>query len=210
MEYRPYQAEVARLKKVLDRFAQFHAVIGGIYYQIMEAQSSLILILTASFFLRLLVMAVLFYFYFRSFRLLVIFLLSNEFPVLACVLFLYLCRFSLNVATVMVFPVSIGIVVGNTFHIIYALTRKTPPRFEEYFNTIVIPVLLGTLTLVLGFAVVGFYGFIPIQQFGTALAFTVFLGMLSGLYIVPTLINRTTDLRGFLSQTAKQADVSQQ
>ncbi|MCE9624579.1 MAG: hypothetical protein K8R69_03855, partial [Deltaproteobacteria bacterium] len=109
-------------------------------------------------------------------------------------------RFSLNIATVMVFPVAIGIVVGNTFHIIHALTKRQLPTFEEYFNTIVIPVLIGTMTLVLGFAVLSFYGFVPIQQFGGALAFTVFMGMISALYIVPSLITKSTDLRGFLSR----------
>jgi uncharacterized protein len=199
MDFKPYQGELNRVRKILDRFPQFQTVSSGAYYQIMRAQSSLIWILTVTFILRLLIIALLFYVYFRSLRLLVIFLLGNEVPVLACVLFLWICRYSLNVATVMVFPVSVGIVVGNTIHVIDALTKRKSPSFEEYFKTIVIPVLIGSLTLVLGFALLGFYGFVPIQQFGTALAFTVFLGMFSALYLVPTLVTKSSDLRRVLS-----------
>jgi predicted RND superfamily exporter protein len=200
MDDRPYRDELDRIRKILDRYPQFQATFNGIYNQIMKSQSPLIWILVATFLLRLLVIAVLFHAYFRRPKLLAVFLLSNELPVLACVLFLWACRFSLNVATVMMFPVSIGIVVGNTIHIIHALAKKERPSFEIYVRTVGVPVLIGSCTLVLGFAVMGFYGFVPIRQFGTSLAFTVFCGMLSALYLVPTLVTKSADLRRVLSR----------
>jgi hypothetical protein len=200
MGYTSYQGELGRIGKVLDRFPEFRHRETGVYYQIMQSQNSLIWILTMTFILRLFVMSLLFYLYFRRLRWLLIFLLANEIPVLACVLFLWIFQFSLNVATVMVFPVSIGIVVGNTIHVIYALTKEGKISFEVYFKTVIIPVLLGSTALVLGFALLGFYGFLPIQQFGTALAFTVWVGMFSALYLVPTLVLKSSDLRASLSQ----------
>ncbi len=199
MNDQAYKAELTRIQKILDHFPQFTANFSGIYYQVMYSQSSLIWVLTASFILRFLVIAVLFYLYFRRIRLLIIFLLANELPVFACILFLYLFRFSLNVATVMVFPVAIGIVVGNTLHVIYALNKKTLPSFEEYFRTIVTPILIGSTTLIFGFSILGFYGFLPIQQFGAALAFTVFTGLFSALYLVPTLVLKSANLKEVLS-----------
>jgi predicted RND superfamily exporter protein len=202
MDDRPYRSELDRIRKVLDRYPQFQRDFNGIYYQIMQAQSSLIWILTATFVLRFLVIALLFFAYFRDFRLLLIFLIGTELPVFACTVFLWACGFSLNIATVMVFPVAIGIVVGNTIHIIYALTKKGPASFDVYAKTAALPVLIGSCALVLGFAVLGFYGFVPIRQFGTALAFTVFCGMLSALYLIPTLATKSSNLRGFFSRKA--------
>ncbi len=199
MDDKPYRSELNRIQKILDSFPQFSASLSGIYYQIMHSQSSFIWILTASFILRILVIALLFYLYFRRLKLLLIFLLANELPVFACVLFLFIFRLSLNVATVMVFPVAIGIVVGNTLHVIYALSKRPLPSFEEYSRTIVIPILIGSITLVSGFSVLGFYGFLPIQQFGVALSFTVFIGLFSALYLVPTLVLKSPDLSQCLS-----------
>lgn len=204
MDYRPYLQDVNRVKKILQRYPKFQANYNGIYFHIMQAQNSLIRILLLSFLMSLMVIALLFFAYFRKWKLLLVFLWGNVVPVLACILFFFVCRFSFNVATVMVFSVSMGMVVDNTFHIIYVLTKRNPPPFKVYFKTNVIPILIGSLTLILGFSLLGFYGFVPIREFGTALAFTLFLAMLFALYLVPTLVTKTTELRKFLTTGEKE------
>ena len=99
---------------------------------------------------------------------------------------MYLFDLSLNIATVMTFSISMGMIVDSSLHIIHILDQRLV-TFNEYIETTVKPVVLSSLLFIFCFSSFGFMGFMPIREFGIILSIMLSLGLLFDLYILPSL-----------------------
>lgn len=168
--------------------------VNGLYYHLMSSQESMINVLFQSFSLSVLLVSVLSFLYFRKLKILFIFALVNTIPVLFSFIFMKIVGFSINIATVMTYSISIGLVVDSSFHIIHNL-GEGKNTFGEYVRTTVTPILASTLVFVVSFLIFLRNSFLPIKQFGGILAFILFIGMILDLYFLPTLYLGTSKVK---------------
>lgn len=176
------------VESVIAQFADLEVELNGIYFNLMHSQEALLAILARSFATSLAVIAAIFLLFYRSLKTLALFLLPNLLPPLSALPFLYAAGFSVNVATVMVFSVSLGMIVDSTLHVIHALDRRTWQGFDFYLKTTLVPLLTSSLLLIASFCLFGMSGFLPIRQFGLTLAFVLTVALVLDLFALPTLM----------------------
>lgn len=165
----------------------------GLYYHLMEAQKVMIGTLFKSFFLSLIIICTIAFLYFRDGKLFFTFMLVNIIPVFASFPFLYLFGLTFNIATVMTYSISLGLVVDSSFHIIHALKKGI--GHHQYQEGVQKPILGASLLLALCFFLFGLSDFLPIRQFGLCLAIVILLGMFSDLKLLPFLLTKETRLK---------------
>lgn len=183
-----YLEEQRAVEAVLARHEALDMEMSGIYFNLMHSQEALLSILARSFASSLAVIAAIVMLFYRSGRLLALFLFPNLLPPLSALPFLYYSGFSINVATVMVFSVSLGMIVDSTLHVIHALDARTWQGFDFYLKTTLVPLLSSSLLLIVSFCLFGISGFLPIRQFGLTLAFVLAVALVLDLFALPTLI----------------------
>lgn len=182
-----YEEMLKDIKKIIIGY-KYKAHFNGLYYHLMKAQKQMIGVLFKSFFLSLLLISTLSLFYFKSFKVFFIFLAVNIIPVFASFPLLYLFGLSFNIATVMTFSISLGLIVDSSFHIIHALNKPNLTR-SYYIFGVVTPVLGASFLLSLCFFLFGLNDFLPIKQFGLCLGIVILWGALLDLKVLPTLYN---------------------
>ena len=162
----------------------------GIYYHLMVAQKEMIITLFKSFTISLVIIALCAFIYFRKIKLFFIFLGVNIIPVLGSFPLLYFIGNSFNVATVMTYSISLGLIVDSSFHIIHALNEEEGSRNHYFYKTIIIPIVQSSLLLTLCFSFFALSDFLPIREFGLSLAVVIFLGMILDLKVLPSLYQK--------------------
>jgi predicted RND superfamily exporter protein len=70
-------------------------------------------------------------------------MLVNILPVLLSFVFLYLLGLSFNIATVMIYSISLGIVVDSSFHLVHAFYDHKMQK-DFYVQTLVLPILFSS------------------------------------------------------------------
>jgi predicted RND superfamily exporter protein len=169
-------------------------VINGIHHNLTVSQDSMLDVLVYSFLSSALVIFLFSAFFLKSLKLNCIFIFVTLLPVALTFGFMDLMGFSINIATVMTFSISLGLVGDSSFHIIYA--NKNPFKdFDEYKRAVLFPVIGSGLLLCTCFGMFTFNTFMPIRQFGGILAMIMFFGAIVDLYILPTLIYKTSNHR---------------
>jgi predicted RND superfamily exporter protein len=158
----------------------------GVYYHLMLAQESMIKTLFQSFFLSLLLISFVAFFAFKDPKLFFIFLTVNLLPILLSLGFSYLLQFSFNIATVMTYSISLGLIVDSSFHIIHSL-KKGEHLGPRYYRSVVRPVFLGSIILSCCFLAFLANSFLPIRQFGVSLGVVILIGMFFDLKVLPTI-----------------------
>jgi len=184
------RAAVERLDPALARAAPgWSFSYEGMVHELLGAQEALIRALGLSFAASLIVIATLFWLSYRSVRLLGVFLLANVVPIGGGYALAALLGFSLNVATVMVASVALGMVVDSTLHLIHALSRagSGPEARGFHLRSTIEPVLASAAVLIPCFLAFGAFEFVPIREFGVTLGATIGLALLFDLYAVPVL-----------------------
>ncbi|GAB4419269.1 MAG: hypothetical protein OHK0056_29300 [Bacteriovoracaceae bacterium] len=184
-------AQYLDLEKKIENFLidnKIPAQIGGLYYTLRKSQNSLIWILVQSFSLSLLIILILAFVHFRSFSILMSFTLANIIPAMTALLLMYVTGLTLNVATVMTFSITIGIIVDGSFHIAHAISKNESET--ELLRESLIPIFMSSAILILSFLVLGLYDFLPIRHFGLTLALNITLGLIFDLKVLPWLMRR--------------------
>ena len=179
-----YDAILNQIKKVLAK--DYEYTLNGLYFQLMMAQREMISTLFYSFALSLFVISLLAFLTFKSIKLFFIFMFVNIIPVLLSFLFLYLFKLSFNIATVMTYCISLGLIVDSSFHIIHAL-KDPNTKYAYYFKTVVTPIINGSLVLSFCFISFALNDFLPIREFGICLSIVILIGMFFDLKVLPTL-----------------------
>ncbi len=183
-----YEEFVSNIEKY---FKGFKLSFNGLYYHLMVAQKQMIVTLFLSFSVSLTLIALCALLYFRKIKLFFIFLAVNTIPVLGSFPILLAIGNSFNVATVMTYSISLGLIVDSSFHIIHAMDlmlKERAGRDETYFyKTVIIPIVQSSVLLTFCFSFFGLSGFLPIREFGISLSIVIFLGMILDLKVLPAL-----------------------
>jgi predicted RND superfamily exporter protein len=131
---------------------------------------------------------------FLSFRVGLVAMIPNLFPI---VFFFALMGFSgavLSVTTNTIAAIVLGLAVDDTVHIMSRLSseiRVTVDQQEAVLrsvSTVGKPTLYYSLLVLLGFSTFGLSTFVPIQQFGLLSAATVFVGVVAEIVLLPALL----------------------
>lgn len=161
--------------------------INGIHHNLMVSQSAMISVLTESFLSSAVVIFIFSAFFLKSLKDNLIFIFVSLLPVALTFGVIYFLGFTINIATVMTFSISLGLVGDSSFHIIYAKKIRFK-NFREYSRGVLSPVVGSGLLLCTCFGMFAFNSFIPIRQFGGILAIILLLGTLVDLFVLPTLL----------------------
>ncbi|MDR2376347.1 MAG: MMPL family transporter [Treponema sp.] len=103
-------------------------------------------------------------------------------------------KIKLNLATAMISSVSIGVGIDYTIHFIeaykqeYKLSGGTGDFLRRAYYVSGTAILVDTLSVGLGFAVLWFSNFIVLRDFGLLVCLAMMISALSGLIIVPALL----------------------
>ncbi|MFA6235944.1 MAG: hypothetical protein WC635_01350 [Bacteriovorax sp.] len=184
-----YMLDLEAVKRYLDE-SQIKYQISGIHHNLMVSQSTMIDVLASSFISSAVIIFIFSAFFLKTLKNNLIFMFVSLLPIALTFGVIYLFGFSINIATVMTFSISLGMVGDSSFHIIYA--KKVRFRnFDEYSRGVLSPVVGSGLLLCTCFGMFTFNSFLPIRQFGGILGIIMLLGTFADLYILPTLLYGT-------------------
>lgn len=175
------------VKKIVNLFKnKSHSYsFNGLYYQLMVAQKEMINTLLWSFLSSLLVISIIAAIFFKKPSILVLLLGVNISPILLSFPIIKGLGVTFNIATVMTYSISLGLVVDGTFHIIHCLLHHKESDYY-YQATTVRPVLFSSIILIISFLSFSFIGFIPIKHFGVNLSVILSCGLFYDLWILPS------------------------
>lgn len=160
---------------------------------LLETQRHLLRTLASSFSMTLVCVSLILGFLVGSFRLMLLALVPNVWPVLGTLGAMGWLGIPLDVATVMVASVILGIAVDDTIHTLGHFRELAPElgRREAVIRTLEHTagayVLTGVM-LIAGFGVCAFSSFAPTARFGLLTALGIALALIGDLFLVPALL----------------------
>lgn len=185
MNVAKFEVLLAALERTLTQRKMNHS-FNGLYYHLMVAQKKMITTLFKSFLFSLIIISLIAYLTFKKIKVFFIFMFVNIIPVFLSFIILRIFNLSFNIATVMTYSISLGLIVDSSFHILHVL-EKEDITYKYFYNTVVRPVLGASLLLSACFFMFALNDFLPIQQFGICLGIIIFLGMIFDLKILPSI-----------------------
>ncbi len=180
-----YQKLLDNVQLTLSQF-KYDFEFGGLYYTLIKSQHNLIRTLAVSFSTSLLVMAIIAFVFYPIPKVLAAFLFVNIIPLGLSLIAFKVIGLSFNVATIMTFSISLGMIVDGSFHIIHSLLQRAPtPRL---LGSTLAPIFISST--ILGFCFLSFapIGFLPIREFGLALSINAFIGLFFDLAVLPKIL----------------------
>jgi predicted RND superfamily exporter protein len=130
----------------------------------------------------------------RNFKLSVISMIPNLFPIAVTLGIMGWFNIPLDVATTMIASVTIGIAVDDTIHFIAWLRRNyfrshdVKAAIVQTFTDVGKPICITSLILFSGFFVLILGSVLPTKAFGVLTAFSMFFALLGDLFVLPALI----------------------
>ena len=131
---------------------------------------------------------------FRSIKLAIIGIIPNLFAAAIILGLMGLLRIPLDMMTITIAAITIGIAVDNSIHYIYRF-REEFPKKRDYVSTmhychanIGKAVFYTASTIIIGFSILVLSNFIPTIYFGLLTAFAMFIALLAALTLLPKLI----------------------
>ena len=131
---------------------------------------------------------------FRSFKIMVIGLIPNIFVASSVVGILGLLRIPLDIMTITVAAISVGMAVDNTIHYIYRYKKemKTTQSVEQALlnahTTTGRAIFYTAATIATGFSILSLSNFFPTQLFGIFTALAMLVAFISSLSLLPNLL----------------------
>ena len=130
----------------------------------------------------------------RSFKLGLLAMVPNIIPIaLTCGIMGWL-RIDLDIVTVLIPSVAIGLAVDDTIHFIarfrfyFERTRNYDTALDRTIQTAGIPITITSIVLFFGFGIMMVSTFKPIAYFGLLAAITMISAMIADLFVLPALI----------------------
>ena len=155
---------------------------------------SLIAEMTKTFSLAFFLIFCLMFILFRSWKLGVISAMVNVIPIIVTFGCMGWFHISLNMATAMMPSIAIGIAVDDTIHFIWRFEkefRRHGTYRDAVFQTLKTvgkPIIITTILICIGFAVMIFSRLTVLTEFGLLLSLTVAAALLSDLFVAPVLM----------------------
>ncbi|MFB6375155.1 MAG: RND family transporter, partial [Bradymonadaceae bacterium] len=185
-------------QKLEESFGQFDDItyrITGDAYVASVALDSFIRDLIYSLIFAAVVIFVLMALMFRSVRLGLISMIPNITPLVITLGYMGLQKIDLNSTTVIIFAIGLGIAVDDTIHVLARFREEMRARdadvrealLQTYFGA-GRAIVMTSLLLLVGLAVLLFSNFIPTRQFGTLTSITIAAAILGDLVLLPPLL----------------------
>lgn len=181
-----------------EAFPQAEAVTTGEFPLVLESQKQLLTTLGLSLTLTLLVVGIIFRSLLPSTRLTLLALVPNLWPVAGVIGIMGWFSVPLDVATVMVASVVLGLAVDDTIHTLGHFRDLAPEegKLEAVASTLertAPSYVLTGLILAAGFGVCALSSFAPTSRFGMLSALAIALAVLGDLFLLPALLGSTPD-----------------
>ena len=186
------------LERELDRiFAdQDHLTyrITGDAFVASAALDSFVRDLAMSLLIAIFVIFLMMTFAFRSLKIGLLSMIPNTLPLLITFGYMGFAGINLNTTTIIIFAISLGIAVDDSIHFFARFVEERARQADlkaailnAYFGA-GRAILLTSILLIIGMAVVATSDFVPTQQFGLLTAITVASAVVADLVILPALI----------------------
>ena len=131
---------------------------------------------------------------FKSFKIMIIGLIPNIFVALSVIGLLGLLKIPLDIMTITVAAISVGMAVDNTIHYIYRykkeikLTRSTNTALINAHTTTGRAIFYTAATIAAGFSILALSNFFPTRLFGIFTALAMLIAFISSLSLLPNLL----------------------
>jgi predicted RND superfamily exporter protein len=128
----------------------------------------------------------------KNFKLSLLALIPNLFPISIIGFCMYLLNIDLEVATAMLAPIVLGISMDDTIHLMhkFKLSKKTSQKdkIDEGMRYTGSALITTTISLVIGFSVIGISGVSSVRNFGILCAVAIVSALIADLFILPAMI----------------------
>ncbi len=184
-ELRRLRADIASAFDRVFKNDDAKLLITGNYEILLSTQAGLLQTLKSSLLLTAGLMTLLFILILRSFRIALLALLPNLFPVSLNFVLMYLIQMPLDVGTSMTAAIALGIAVDDTLHFAFSWDPANPRRtaFSTGRAIILSSVIIGA-----GFVSLVSSDFIPTRNFGILCATAMLSALLADLLMLPPLL----------------------
>jgi predicted RND superfamily exporter protein len=188
-----YQLLINKIDRYLNEHfsGEVRAYTTGIVPLIIDMQDTLLKSLIESFSLALGVIGLIFFLLLRSFKNTLICMIPNVIPILVVLGCMGYAGIKLDVATVMIASVALGIAVDDTIHFIYRFKKEasgsasyTQPIFSTLSSTGK-AIICTSMVNLCGFSVLCFSDFRPMIYFGLLTGITILAALVGDLIILP-------------------------
>ena len=131
---------------------------------------------------------------FRSLKLAVLGLALSLYPVAMVLGLMGLWNIPVNIATVLIAGIAVGLAVDDTIHFVYAYQKSRQRGYdrgkasEEALVDVGLRMVMTSFILVGSFAAMGLSDFMPTSQFGLLSSFTVVLALVADLTLLPVVL----------------------
>lgn len=187
---RDYQEMLESVQSILKKHS-YPFEFGGLYYTLIKSQHNLIRTLAISFSTSLIIMALIAFLFYPIPKVFAAFTFVNIIPLGLSLIAFKLIGLSFNVATIMTFSLSLGMIVDGSFHIIHSrLQKEKTPRL---LASTLAPIFISSTILGLSFLAFAPIGFLPIREFGLALSINTFIGLFFDLAVLPKILSSVLD-----------------
>ena len=197
-------AEQLRILREIDRWAQanldprLQMETTGVVKLYATITDALVRGQVRSLLIATLVIAVLMIAFLRSWKIGLVSMLPNLLPILTTMGFLGLFGFTLNVATVMIACIALGIAVDDTIHYLARYRKELDaaddgeiqPAMRRTLRHTGRAILFTSIVIAGGFSIFVFSQFVPNQTFGVAVAATMATAILADLLMLPLLVRK--------------------
>jgi predicted RND superfamily exporter protein len=130
----------------------------------------------------------------RSLKLARLAMIPNLLPIVLALALMPMLDISLDVGTVMLAGVALGLVVDDTTHFLYRLkeqrqrTADTRHAIAQAMNLAGRPIVFTSIVLSLGFSVLVFASFNPVTHFGVLASAVILLALVFDLLVLPAIV----------------------
>ena len=131
---------------------------------------------------------------FKSFKIMIIGLIPNIFVATSVVGILGLMKIPLDIMTITVAAISVGMAVDNTIHYIYRykkemkITHSVEMALQNAHTTTGRAIFYTAATIASGFSILALSNFFPTQLFGIFTALAMLIAFISSLSLLPNLL----------------------
>jgi uncharacterized protein len=142
----------------------------------------------------LLVIMIMFYVLFRSIRVAVIAIFPNVLSISVVLSFMGWMRIPLDMMTITIASISVGIAVDNTIHFIYRFRseigtgRNYLQAMHRSHGSIGFAMFYTSITIIIGFSILTLSNFIPTILFGLLIGLAMFIALIAALTLLPAMI----------------------
>jgi predicted RND superfamily exporter protein len=196
---------IAEIKKVLDNSLLSGSpvqkkrpdyYITGVVPLLVKMQDELLATQIRSFSLTFIVISLILLLLLKAFPLALAAMIPNIFPIIVNLGLMGFFHIPLNVATIMIASVAIGIAVDDSLHFLIRYKdsyQKTNDPYRSIITTlrqVGRPVIFTTVVNTIGFGILIFAAFVPMKHFGALMVFTLLSALLADLFLLPALLLR--------------------